>query len=174
MHLFSDYLLHLKGLWFRPSQKEVAADISTLQPVRQPESCNLLLDSCLVITMGKPCCPMIPLLCFLKWPIVLLWFLYAGFMRNRWRTNYPMDIIQSPVRISSRQYIIHSKGTALPSLWRAEGTICSTSYVTSVIMTGVLGADFFFYFTGKYNNSWRNGEEDNDNSWKGNTFGSIE
>ncbi|RLM73118.1 uncharacterized protein C2845_PM15G25100 [Panicum miliaceum] len=26
------YLLHLKGLWFRPSPKEVAADISTLQP----------------------------------------------------------------------------------------------------------------------------------------------
>ena len=119
-------------MWFRPSQKEVAVDISTLQPVRQPESCNLLLDSCLVITMGKPCCPMIPLLCFLKWPIVLLWFLYAGFMRNRWRTNYPMDIIQSPVRISSRQYIIHSKGTALSSLWGAEGTICSTSYVASV------------------------------------------
>jgi hypothetical protein len=163
MHLFSGYLLHLKGLWFRPSPKEVAANVSTLQPVRQPESCNLLLDSCLVITMAEPCCPMIPVLCFVKWQIVLLWFLvlylsswsdlYTGFMRNRWRTNYPMDIIQSPVRISSRQYIIHSKGTSLPSLWRAEGTVCWTSYVTSVGIdynwrVGAL-KHFFFYFTGK-------------------------
>lgn len=34
VHLFSDYLLGLKGLWFHPSPKEVAMDISTLQPVR--------------------------------------------------------------------------------------------------------------------------------------------
>lgn len=33
MNLFSDYLLGLKGLWFHPSPKEVAMDISTLQPI---------------------------------------------------------------------------------------------------------------------------------------------
>ncbi|XP_066165679.1 uncharacterized protein [Oryza sativa Japonica Group] len=31
-----NYLLGLKGLWFHPSPKEVAVDISTLVPVRQP------------------------------------------------------------------------------------------------------------------------------------------
>ncbi|KAL6640130.1 hypothetical protein ACP70R_021979 [Stipagrostis hirtigluma subsp. patula] len=36
-----NYLLGLKGLWFHPSPKEVVVDISTLQPVRQPESCYL-------------------------------------------------------------------------------------------------------------------------------------
>jgi len=54
--LFSDYLLDLKGLWFNPSLKEVGMDISTLQPMRQPESCYLftigtlvlLLDACLL------------------------------------------------------------------------------------------------------------------------------
>ncbi|GJM90887.1 hypothetical protein PR202_ga07210 [Eleusine coracana subsp. coracana] len=37
-----NYLLDLKGLWFNPSPKDVAVDISTLQPVRQPDSCYLL------------------------------------------------------------------------------------------------------------------------------------
>jgi hypothetical protein len=32
----------------------------------------------------------------------------------------------------------------------------------------------FFYLTGKQNNSWRNGEEDDYNSWRENTFRSIE
>jgi len=33
----------LKGLWFRPPSKEVAVDISALQPVRPPESCLLVV-----------------------------------------------------------------------------------------------------------------------------------
>lgn len=63
MHLFSDYLLGLKGLWFNPSPKDVAVDVSTLQPVRQPESffslfligicCFFLLDACLLIAVGE-------------------------------------------------------------------------------------------------------------------------
>jgi hypothetical protein len=54
------YLLDLKGLWFHPSPKEAAMDISTLQPVRQPDSCYLftigtlvfLLNAYLLITVG--------------------------------------------------------------------------------------------------------------------------
>lgn len=48
MHLFTDYLLGLKGLWFHPSPKEVAVDISTLQPVRPLNFCHLFSIDMLV------------------------------------------------------------------------------------------------------------------------------
>ena len=86
MPLFSDYLLDLKGLWFNPSLKEVGMDISTLQPVRQPESCYLFTIGfpvrCMSIEYWLPwddrnvlsyqlCCSMIPPLCILQRQMIL-------------------------------------------------------------------------------------------------------
>lgn len=75
-----------------------------------------LLDACLVIGEQKLWLPIdsLPILCF-QCQIVLdlvysipfiqlseLTGLYTGNVWSKWRTKYPMDIIQSPVQINSR------------------------------------------------------------------------
>jgi len=103
-------------------------------------------------------CPWIPPLCILQcWLILALVYssipliqpinLSTGNVWNGWRTNFPMDIIQSFVWSDSGQFIICSKGASLPSLWGAEG---------------------------EHNFSRRNGEENDNNCWRKNTFGGLE
>ena len=134
-------------------------------------------------------CPWIPPLCILQCQLILALVyssipliqpnnLSTGNVWNRWRTNFPMDIIQSFVWSDSGQFIICSKGASLPSLWGAEGTIgLSSSVIPLGIDYGLYGGSWnmsTFHLTGEHNFSRRNGEENDNNCWRKNTFGGLE